>query len=318
MNRAINTKSNHRSAFTLLELLAVITIISILLALILPAIGGAMRRAKIAEVSTEISQLDQALQMFKQRFGEYPPSNLIIPATGDPWAPADRAKVRAIWPEFNFTLNGGLGNSTAFHLSGAECLVFFLGGVGNGDVTSPVLAGFAKNPQAPWAVGSTNVDGPFMEFDMSRISDVDNDRVFEYRDSLSDGGAPYLFISAAGKSLNKDNDAAPDDYDVYGDRDTGGFGNGQQDMSFCYFELNGTKPLRKDSFQIISPGEDGLYGTGGPTGDGIDLRDRDIDGNSTIENSDANSNGTFEPIDNIELRGAEADNITNFSGGTLG
>jgi len=321
-----------RSGFTLLELMIAIVIISVLIALLFPAISRIFGRGDEARVVAEIKQLEQALEAFATKYGEYPPSSLTIPIKNGSWSSADRAKVRTIWPEFNFAENGGLQNNGVganpgeIRLNGAECLIFFLGGLQNRNLTTPVLAGFSKNPSTPWTV-SENPDGPFMEFDLSRLADIDGDLTFEYVDPLPEQTTPYLYISAAGKTMNRSNDATPDDYDVFGDFDA--FGNGQRDMSFCYMQLDGRNAQRKDAFQIISPGEDGEYGTGGVYGPDLSLTNSDLDGSGEMNpdgspryiNADRNPGGLtateFDPLDYVEVRSEEADNITNFASGTL-
>ena len=72
-----------RSGFTLVELLMVIIVIAILMALLLPAIGGALRQAKRAAVTAEISQLAQALASFKSKYGDYPPSRFLAVESGN-------------------------------------------------------------------------------------------------------------------------------------------------------------------------------------------------------------------------------------------
>src|SRR5271157_2544741 len=69
--------------FTLVELLAVMLILAFLIALLLPAINGALRTAKNAAVGGEINQLAQALASFKTQYGDYPPSRIYLAENGD-------------------------------------------------------------------------------------------------------------------------------------------------------------------------------------------------------------------------------------------
>ncbi len=72
-----------RPGFTLVELLVVIVIIGVLIALLVPVIAGAVRTANEARVSGEIQLLSQALTEFKQRYGDYPPSRIVLSETGN-------------------------------------------------------------------------------------------------------------------------------------------------------------------------------------------------------------------------------------------
>ena len=62
-----------RKAFTLVELLVVITIIGILAALLTVAVGAAIRWARTAAIRWELNQLSMALEEYKNKYGEYPP-----------------------------------------------------------------------------------------------------------------------------------------------------------------------------------------------------------------------------------------------------
>lgn len=59
--------------FTLVEMLIVITIISILASLITAAAVVARRRARVAAIGIEVNQLDMALKAYKEKYGDYPP-----------------------------------------------------------------------------------------------------------------------------------------------------------------------------------------------------------------------------------------------------
>jgi len=269
--------------------MVVIVIIGILMALILPALNGARLRARITQVSTEISQLDNGIAKFKGTYKIEPPSSLYVPVIGGTWTAADRSKVRSIWPQFDFATNGGLGTGD-FHLSGAECLVFFLGGVENSSTSPPVVLGFSKNERFPWSPAGTNREGPFYEFDNGRFVDIDGDGLLEFLDPLPEQKTPYAYFSSQGRSYTTLNGAGTllseqDDFDSHG-------GNANAlDFSGIYLKTTAPAvPYRADSFQIISPGIDGLYGTGGVFTDGSEL---------------------------VGSRAVEADNITNFTAGLL-
>ena len=71
------------SAFTLTELLVVITIIAILAALITVAGTGALDKVAEGRIIVEIQQLSNEVEDFKNTYGAYPP-NAMIPSGGDP------------------------------------------------------------------------------------------------------------------------------------------------------------------------------------------------------------------------------------------
>ncbi|MGE3821355.1 MAG: type II secretion system protein [Isosphaeraceae bacterium] len=80
MTRSPNDRAPR--GFTLIELLVVVVIIGALIALLLPAIAGAVRNARSAAVQAEINQLTQALADFKSKFGDYPPSRVYLNEAG--------------------------------------------------------------------------------------------------------------------------------------------------------------------------------------------------------------------------------------------
>ena len=67
-----------RAGFTLIEVLIAILIVALLVAILLPAVQAAFRKAKEAQVSAELNNLATALASFKNAYGDYPPSRVIL------------------------------------------------------------------------------------------------------------------------------------------------------------------------------------------------------------------------------------------------
>lgn len=82
-----NRWPNGPPAFTLVELLVVITIIAILASLLLPALSGSKAAAHRAVCSSNLRQCGLALSMYGDAFGHYP--NQRHPETGLPWQPGE-------------------------------------------------------------------------------------------------------------------------------------------------------------------------------------------------------------------------------------
>ena len=81
-------KSSRRAdAFTLVELLVVVGIISVLIALLMPVLIGARRQAQTIVCAANLRSIGQALTMYVQRYGYYP--------CGDVY---DEPYSYAIWP----------------------------------------------------------------------------------------------------------------------------------------------------------------------------------------------------------------------------
>ncbi len=212
-----------RLGFTLVELLMVVVIIGILIGLLVPTLAAAFRRAKEASVSAELNNLATALASFKNLYGDYPPSRVILPEQGftaylasapttavvgisgdaddsDLTYPqlAQRSLIylRKFWPRANFAtattttfndFNGNGHNDGTIILSGSECLAFFLGGIpiiNNGVVTG--VSGFSKSPTNPFVNTSvsTNRTTPNYEFTTGRLIDLDGDLVPSYIDPI--------------------------------------------------------------------------------------------------------------------------------------
>src|SRR4051794_13848271 len=83
MRRRRPTSPPRSTGFTLIELLVVIVILALLIGLLAPAVMNAVIAAKNAAVSSEIQALGQALAQFKNQYGEFPPSRILVMENGD-------------------------------------------------------------------------------------------------------------------------------------------------------------------------------------------------------------------------------------------
>jgi len=332
---------SRRSGFTLVEIMVVVVIIGILASILVPVLGGIIRRTNEAAVKVEIHSLENAIADFKTKFGCDPPDHIFLYEFTNGWAndSQSRAKIIRIWPRFNFNfpqgryLNNDSDTLDTIHLSGAECLVFFLGGMpnyqpledkngnnvldsgedanGNGHLDIKFyMTGFSKSPTNPFArvaLGqSESRVGPFFEFPSARLKDhevspVSLDDFPEFRDSLNNQTAPYLYLSSHGGRGYADHGGFVFHF---------GFGNAPNpnlptpnsnllfwNRNYPYRQSAGGPYWKTRTFQIISPGYGPHENTAGqfcPYG----------------------TADVYDPENTNELSPLDADNITNFSQGS--
>lgn len=324
-----------RRGFTLIEILVVVVIIGILAALLVPAISGAVNTARNAQVTAEITILEQALASFNSKYGFYPPSRIMVneavaldqyPSSNNTtiaadstltWLDGSKAVASAtdttigqLAQRTQFALRkmfpkiyGGIPNANQFHnfngtinasnannmesgwylLEGHECLALFLGGVPQATSSGFALTGFSKNPNLPFQAditGTGNRIPPFFEFKADRLVDDDNDFIPGYLDPRNSGPDArfYAYFSAYGNNGYDPNDMNMFGKPMYASMEDSSIG--QFRVNFPPNLVNSVAPnpytssdpvptagtvayQKRDTFQIISAGVDGLYGTGG-------------------------------------------------------
>jgi len=283
--------SRSRSAFTLTELLVVITIIAILASLGAAAVMNALWNAKQTRIKVEVDNLASAIIRFKELYGAYPPADL-NPTANSVAERNLKAFIARAFPRYNLSnLQADLQDAGAPQVyNPAQALVFWLRGF-SPDATHP-FTGLGERK-------------PLYDFDKTRLYPTDpkdpNDNTklvpqiylapgaanspflyFDYRSYSSNDTQPnninmtreVLITSPMPESTNQGY-ASPYIFDVNNDRTA----------------MDPDTFMNSDSFQIISAGQDGLFGRS--------------------NNSDSNGLKRLYPA-GTGYDEADADNITHF------
>jgi len=220
-----------RPGFSLVELLVVIAIIGILASLTAAAVMAVRGRGRDVTARNEIAQISAALESFKQKFGCYPPDNIVL----DP----SNAYLRRIFPRAT-----SFAPYTGQTIAGPVALYFWLMG--------PEGNGFSTDPTNPFKADGDRIK-PFLEgFPNSRIEPITPGGSISQRMLLDPyKNRPYLyFASRYGNDYSFTLNVAP-------------FSG--QSLTVAPFKDAKTSPPRyinAHSFQIVCAGPDGLYGPG--------------------------------------------------------
>jgi len=292
-----------RSAFTLIELMVVITIIAILVALLTTAVMKALGKGPELQTSSEIGELQAKL------------ANVISnPANTLPFVPSrlhlskknlytnsqlDVDSIKYLQARFGkhtcFNIpnppppgqfidwNGDNNPNEEVYLEGQQCLVFHLGGI---PVYSPVntvpvanvtgaitMVGFSNNPQnpvgnvapTPFSPAATERrQGPYFEFQSSRLVSFTS-TAFGISGSFPIYYDPWTHTGGNSKRRPYAFFAS---YNTEGGGlyNAPGLGYGSSDcptLGLLPYQATNGTWLNPSSFQIISAGKDGLFGAGG-------------------------------------------------------
>lgn len=300
----MNHNMKGRSAFTLVELLVVITIIGMLAALISVAASMAMGAARRSAIKMEMTQLSVALENYKTKYGEYPPDGTDTAAVIRHLRKAfpkmmDPPKMDATNTYVLLPFKCGRGAHSAFDevpVTPATALVLFLGG------------NLSKNPLNPLSTSGDRVDA-FYEFKEDQLIEVAGGPQYFPSGLERDEVAPFVYFKArltndGGAYFNRDSkgNAIPLCWPL--DLTTTppvGFAVPYADSTKSDPDpanLEGSKWREATKYQIVTAGLDGLFSD--PTLAGGDV---------SVRGSKTTNFGWSE---------ADYDNLTNFAEGTIG
>jgi hypothetical protein len=194
------------------------------------------------ETVHDIRCLSLGLEAFKLKYKVYPPSRILLSNDAADYAddPESKVYLEAIWPRLHWTSgnidwSGGVPGFKSAKLEGDQCLVFFLAGPGQ--------QGFSRDPSNPTALGGSLRIGPFFEFSSRLIRRLPESPLPSYQDGY--GKNVYAYFSSG--------------------RD-GTFRHDCPGLKVIPYHQRLARPagfLCPNSFQIISAGQDGVFGPGG-------------------------------------------------------
>jgi prepilin-type N-terminal cleavage/methylation domain-containing protein len=279
-----------RLGFTLVELLIAIAIIGILMSLTVTAVTRAITRGRETASRLEINALSQAIEQYSLKYGDYPPDGSSEQVL--------LRHVRKIFPRISaqdlalltqLTRVRGSSNFSAVAMDRGEALVFFLGGF-SGDPTRPFTGEGGPLKQVgndPMNIASYEYNGTrdnaFYDFDTNRLTIARNaagvllstdEKLLGLGSEPTLGGEDQLpaYLARVG---------TPTPLIYFDSRTYGNIGSAGAPMYNGYLagntEYGGVRPymtngntggatfadvkFHNDStFQIISPGLDGVFG----------------------------------------------------------
>ena len=251
----MKTTSTRRPAFTLVEMLVVILIMSILVTLVTLGVTRAMRFASEVGTKTEMAQIEQALGVAALDLGRVPyiPSYLKLCDTPSAYGASptgldamSRRILQQMFPKWSDAAPAGWGNAT---LDASEAFVFILGGV-EGNQGFSLGASPFSSPAA-----SERRKGPYFNFDSKRlIPNVKNGKTYyrylDYWNNNDTSKYPNPYLTAY--SIQMAAKIAP-----VGDEPP------SATNSFPVRQYQKTNVLyMPKGYQIFAAGKDGKWGTG--------------------------------------------------------
>ena len=259
-----NRSNRYRTGFTLVELLVVIAIIGVLAGLLVPGVFAVRKSFNNASVKFEVQGLDTAVNNYRSKYGDYPPD-------GSSWTIME-AHFRKIFPNILQTelqlLNPANNANNSYIRSDyagrvmdpAEAMVFFLGGFSS-DGQRPFSG--KGGPFLPGAALSYNPsrENSFYEFKSDRLIFADDNDLMPVYASYATT-VPYVYFDSRTYQSVRPSASFFCNYHAATPADpltpAGLMGVARPLIS----PSTGTTAVYENpkTFQIISPGIDGLYG----------------------------------------------------------
>ncbi len=265
--------------FTAIELLTVLAIVALLVGLLLPALSMVRRVARETKQKAQFSAIELALTVFKNDYGDYPPSDwLLPPAPQSDYCGAQKlAEALMGWdllgfhPKSNFRSNGYNDDGLFIY-----------------DANNPIFFDQRKDPYleiatiSAFRLGNISIRKPGLFYNTAPLAPdtfVLCDVFGTKKTTLANGkavkaGAPILYYKAntSEKTIREIYDASDNDALVLvkqqADRREHPLSWPANRYGFFYDYIRDPKvaarpwPYRPDSYILISAGADGLYGTG--------------------------------------------------------
>jgi prepilin-type N-terminal cleavage/methylation domain-containing protein len=301
-----------RRAFTLTELLVVITIIAILAGMAGVAVVRGLDTAKQTRIKAELDSIDAAFKAYKEKYGSYPPCNLTSPTSNT----ALRAHIARAFPRYTIAnLPGDLAAAgvDVTNFRPDQALVFWLQGFsqdpvnpfvtparfqivgGSASGTAPITLTplFNFDPTRMWQVAFTGGGGGSAMISPTSGTPLVASYYPQGTVPPSSSAAPYLYFDSGSYGtlpVPNSTEAVPSNFNS----STQIFSNAGVAVPY-WSDLNGNGRTdlmadaneswaNVDSFQLISAGTDGQYGNSAgtaarlyPTGTGYDLSPNQAD-----------------------------------------
>jgi prepilin-type N-terminal cleavage/methylation domain-containing protein len=276
-----------KSAFTLVELLAVLGIIAILVALLIPALTMVRKMAKETQQKAQITTIELALTAFKNDYGDYPPSidtlnGAYNPGSGDYCGAQKLAEALVGWDLMGFHPKSAWRADGKDKDGGNDA---YLGATTGTPAEKEENLKARKGPYLELATANAfRLEQLFtntwsLKKETFVLCDVFGKKSVTIGGKAVKAGAPILYYRANTSSKTLEATQFSERiYDVYDDDylvavkeiDDGvpqPLGDTTSSYQFFYKYIRDPKvttvkwPCRPDSYILISAGADGLYGT---------------------------------------------------------